>query len=126
MSLIDRAKLVLSALGEVAEARSTILSAYKESFDDQDARALLAKGAERFIGAIAAGDLADAGTVEVRRQACRTCPSYTAEQVAGADAPSAWCGPGLVDRMDADPPTCGCLLRLKVLVGSEECPQGRW
>lgn len=126
MSLIDRAKLVLAALADAASERAVILGKLREAFEDADSAALLAKGSERFLASVASGDLADRGTVEKRRQACRGCPSLTVEQVEGAESPSAWCGPALRDLTTAEPPTCGCLVRLKTLVGSEKCPQDRW
>lgn len=93
---------------------------------DPEARALAMKGAERYLAAIAAGDIAGDSEVDSRRQACRKCKSRNDETAPGAEAPSSWCGPALKERLDQQPPTCGCLLVCKTLVGSESCPQGRW
>lgn len=92
----------------------------------EEQRAMLARGAEAFAGAIAQGDVVTGAELARRRAICRSCPSYTIETAPGAEAPSGWCGPALTDRMDQATPTCGCLVVTKAVVGSERCPQGRW
>ena len=90
-------------------------------------RAMMAKGAEEFASAIAAGDIVRLPVFRERRRTCRGCKSMVYETAEGADGPSAWCGPSLVDRLD-DPvrPTCGCLCLVKAVVASQTCPQHLW
>lgn len=83
-----------------------------------------ARGAERFLQAVASGDVCDGSETERRIGVCRSCPSRVRETAPGADGPSDWCGPAL--RPQEHPATCGCLLAAKAVVGSEHCPQGRW
>lgn len=92
----------------------------------EEQRAMLARGAEVYATAIATGDIVTAPALADRRRTCRGCPSYRVERAPGAEAPSGWCGPALVDGMAQQPPTCGCLVVVKAVVASERCPQGRW
>lgn len=91
-----------------------------------EARTLAMKGAERFLEAIAAGDIVNAEQHTARLRRCATCDSRVDEAAPGAWGASSWCGPALVDRLDQEDPTCGCLVIVKALVGSESCPQKRY
>lgn len=88
---------------------------------------MAAHGATRYAAAMATGDIAPDGEIEIRRACCRACPSMMVERSDNAEGESAWCGKPFKDNMD-DPrrPTCGCLLAGKTAVASERCPQGRW
>lgn len=86
-----------------------------------------AKGAAKYLAAIAEEDLADPEVVESRGGRCRVCP---ARREPGPDdlATLGWCGEPLVERLSGPLWTrsCGCLLDGKVLVKSERCPRGWW
>ncbi|NDC64728.1 MAG: hypothetical protein EBZ59_12260 [Planctomycetia bacterium] len=79
-----------------------------------------AKGAGRYVTAVALGDEAGEELREARLRACQQCPSRT-----GIDLES-YCGPAFEDRLDHQPPTCGCLCAGKASVKSERCPQNNW
>lgn len=121
-------KLTLPQLARfvVAGTRTTVQLALEGELTGGRAW-VAAKGAARYLSAIAADDLADPETVEARAAACRSCPG---RHEPGPDDLSelGWCGPPLVERLDgpASGRTCGCLLDGKVLVGGEHCPRGRW
>lgn len=83
-----------------------------------------AAGAAKFATALARGDVAPDCEVKYRRSVCLSCPTRKRLQVGEMEAPGDWCGNPL---MPADsPPSCGCLIYGKTLVGSEVCPQGKW
>lgn len=84
------------------------------------------RGGATFAKALAAGDMADAETIEARRAICRGCPSRVRKAVAGMKAESDWCGDPLKASMRGPTPVCGCLLAGKTAVGSEHCPQAKW
>lgn len=87
----------------------------------------MAKGAAKYVEAIASGDVAEEETIAERRRICKACSSRITMRIRGADAESDWCGPAGVDALNiADKPTCGCLLAAKTAVGSERCPQSKW
>lgn len=75
-----------------------------------------AKGAAKYVRAVASGDIAPADVVCSRRAACAACISRQGE----------YCGPMFVDLTSSALPTCGCLVEGKTAVASEACPQGRW
>jgi hypothetical protein len=79
-----------------------------------------ARGATKYIAAIALGDEARGDLRGARLRACEQCPSRT-----GIDL-SSYCGPAFEDRLDHAAPTCGCLCAGKASVKSETCPQGNW
>lgn len=79
------------------------------------------RGSERYLEAIAMGDVADASIVALRRAVCRGCPSRVRKALPGAKK-SDWCGPPLKETGR----TCGCLLAGKSIVASESCPQRKW
>lgn len=83
-------------------------------------------GAGKYITALASGDLAEDGIVEMRRAVCKRCPSRVTKSAMLGVAASDWCGEPIHDGLDDAPPTCGCLLSGKTAVASERCPQGRW
>lgn len=86
-----------------------------------------AKGAARYLEAIAADEIAPPEVVEARAAQCRSCP---ARREPGPDDLSAlgWCGEPLVEHLDGpvEERTCGCLLDGKVMVEGEACPRKRW
>lgn len=94
------------------------------------------KGAAKYARAVALGDIASADEIMRRREICRGCNAYNvalfpAEQGGDStDAPSAWCGPALVEILHEGVPieerSCGCLLAGKTAVASEECPRKKW
>ncbi len=81
-------------------------------------------GAAEYVSAIAAGDVCNAEVKAQRDATCMACPSRTP----APNQPSyiGYCGTPLVPRMDAKPPTCGCLLDAANVVASRPCPQGRY
>lgn len=83
-----------------------------------------AAGAAKFARAIATGDIAPDNEVAFRRSVCLACPTRVRIQLADMEAPGDWCGNPLLPA-DA-PPSCGCLIYGKTLVGSERCPQNKW
>lgn len=88
-----------------------------------------AKGAERFVSAMATGDIASAPVVAARLSECRKCATRVRITIDGANAESDWCGPPLEDHQNHTDPfrrSCGCLIAGKVRVGSELCPRGKW
>lgn len=84
------------------------------------------KGGGKFAAAVLTGDIAPQIVVDRRRAICRGCPSCRVATADGAVEASNWCGEPLVDGLDQWPPTCGCLIYGKTIVGSEKCPQARW
>lgn len=86
-----------------------------------------AKGAARYLEAIARDEIAETETVEARAAQCRSCP---ARREPGPDDLSAlgWCGDPLVEHLDGPVSgrTCGCLLDGKIMVEGEACPRGWW
>lgn len=109
-----------------AEAAGVIARMVASGELSEASRAALDKGADAFAGAILARDWAAGDEVDHRREVCRGCSAHTVKRAPGAAAASSWCGEPLTPNPDSDPPTCGCLLRLKTLVGSERCPAGKW
>ena len=94
------------------------------------------KGAAKYVAAIATGDIATPETQERRAKLCAGCPDRNRYTALGMYV---WtCGTAGVDRKDANPPTCGCIVLSgsrnqtsaeaagKTVVASERCPQGRW
>lgn len=94
------------------------------------------KGAAKFAAAVARGDVAAPEVIELRRACCRACEARTVglfpKEHGGdeTDAPSAWCGPALVELLHEGAPIgeryCGCLIAGKTSVASEACPRGTW
>jgi len=84
------------------------------------------RGAEKFVTAIASGDVAPPELVAARIEVCRACPHKVERKLPLMVAESSWCGPPLEEHMDELRPTCGCLLAGKVRVESERCPQDKW
>ena len=81
-------------------------------------------GAAEYVSAIAAGDVVDTTTKAERDASCLACPSRTPVQ--GHPTYIGYCGTPLVPRMDAKPPTCGCLCDAANVVASRGCPQDRY
>ena len=96
------------------------------------------RGAERWVRAIAAGDVADDAAARSRVAVCDRCEACTREGLDALAVPvtKMYCGPALEDRTGKAEPTCGCLVGLtvegvadpagKTMVRSERCPRGKW
>lgn len=82
------------------------------------------KGAEKYVRAVASGDVADSETITLRLAQCRVCP---AASVPGRVYLS-YCGTPLDEKLDGpvQERTCGCVCAGKASVQSEKCPRGRW
>lgn len=122
----------LKAVGRIeharaaAEAARVVARMIAGGEVSEHAMAALDVGADAFTRALITGDWANAAEVDRRREVCRQCPAHVVKAAPGAAKPSSWCGEPLTPDPDATPPTCGCLLRLKTLVGSQACPAGKW
>lgn len=96
----------------------------------REALAVAAKGATKYLAAIARGDVCTEEIQAMRLATCKRCPWLTTDTAPGALAPSSWCGkplaPNLHERTPPGERTCGCLIPLKITVASERCPQDRW
>jgi hypothetical protein len=98
------------------------------------------KGAEKYRAAIVRGDLATAENAMWRRAKCGACPHATVREVevSGKIVTARYCGPAFECHLGPEftHQTCGCLVGLTIdgesfpggmtLVGTEQCPQGRW
>lgn len=114
-------------------------------------RPMIARGAEKYLKAIAAGDIAGSFDVGVRELACDRCSARVVATSPGGISgwKFQWCGVPLhelvsgekargnwrvaaevawreIDWAKVEGPACGCLLELKRLVASEVCPRGEW
>ena len=89
------------------------------------------RGADKYRRAVAAGDITDDLTAELRAKVCLACQTTTAT---GPDHERRhWCGEPFAEVPGA---SCGCLVALtvggeivpaaKTAVGSERCPQRKW
>lgn len=84
-------------------------------------------GAEKYIRAVAVGDLAHPTIKAMRLDICTTeCDGVTARPSGGGGF--GYCGPALEEHLDGpeDSRTCGCLIEGKASVRSERCPRGKW
>jgi hypothetical protein len=98
------------------------------------------KGAEKYRRAIVSGDLATADDAAHRRMICESCPHATTRdvEVSGKMVMARHCGTAFEEHLGPEfiHQTCGCLVGLtmdgeampggKTLVGTEQCPQGKW
>ena len=92
------------------------------------------KGAEKYLAAIVAGDVARSIDAQKRVAKCDSCQLCTYEGKPGVGAVAMYCG----NPLDPNPlpGTCSCLVGClvngkvlpgaKVMVASESCPSGRW
>jgi hypothetical protein len=105
---------------------------------------IAAKGGMAYMEAIARGDIAPEPVQMARSCRCDTCPSHTEEtsrvwidgMEEGVELVKLYCGPSIDEFPDAEHPTCGCLVALRVggkvspagraIVGSRDCWQGKW
>lgn len=113
----------------VTAARGALVGVLRAD-NTREALIVAAKGAERFLPALAAGDVASEEIQAMRIATCRRCPWMRTETAPGAGSESSWCGKALTPREGPEVPpgerTCGCLLAAKVAVASEACPQDKW
>lgn len=98
------------------------------------------KGAEKYRRAIVQGDLATPEAAVKRRMICESCPHATTRDITvqGKMTFVRYCGTAFEEHLGPEftHQTCGCLVGLtidgealpggKTLVGSEQCPQGKW
>lgn len=81
-----------------------------------------AKGARRYVEAIARGDVAPAAEAAARRRECAGCEA----RVAGKGLVLGYCGEPFVVVTTPGRETCGCVLDGAVLVASHACPRKRF
>jgi hypothetical protein len=98
------------------------------------------KGAEKYRRAIVRGDLVEPHEAVRRRMICQSCDHATTRDitVAGQTFALRYCGQAFEEHLGPEfiHQTCGCLVGLtidgeampggKTMVGTEQCPQGRW
>jgi len=82
------------------------------------------RGAGKYLEAVAAGDVADDAEVDRRLACCDQCPARRPDPEIPED--EGWCGFPFEAETLSDGPTCGCRLRAKASVASEQCPRGLW
>jgi hypothetical protein len=119
-----------SRVALIVTAARGALSGIFHADSTREALVVAAKGAERFLPALARGDVATEEIQAMRIATCKRCPWMQTEQAPGATGESTWCGKALTPREGPEVPpgerTCGCLLAAKVAVASESCPQDKW
>lgn len=96
------------------------------------------KGGARYLGSIVLAHCADETEQRRRMACCLLCSSRKDRAVPELGVTACYCGEPFADRMDAEKPTCGCLIGAigladhaclpggKLIVAGESCPQGRW
>lgn len=112
---------------------SLILTGKKAMFDLWKAKGHLTMeewivagaGAARYLKAISNDQVVTQAEYEEGVKICLECDSMVREVGPGDKAPSNWCGPPLVDRLNEEEPTCGCLVLLKRACATKDglCPQ---
>lgn len=85
------------------------------------------RGSQKYVKAVASGDIALPQQVVARLEICQKCPALV-EETHLPHATPGWCGPPLESHMKIaqEDRTCGCLVRAKIHVASETCPRGKW
>lgn len=118
--------VVMRVAREAKRATREVLARWATGGLGAEQQAVAAEGARRFWDALATGDIAEDATYEVRIATCKGCGSKRDVAAPGMKETSSWCGMPFENRMGDESPTCGCLLGVKCLVGSEKCPQRKW
>lgn len=81
------------------------------------------QGARRYLEAVASGDVASDEVIDARLGTCAECDACT-PLPSHPEIAVGYCGEPFVE--DTERRTCGCLIRGKVCVRSEECPRRLW
>ena len=147
MNVAQMMAVAMTALGHPW----VVMDLLKAGLLNTSLRPMIARGAEKYLKAIAAGDVAGGFDVGVRELACARCSARAVATSPGGISgwKFEWCGVPLhelvsgekaqghervlaevawrdVDWGKVEGPACGCLLELKRLVASEGCPRGEW
>jgi len=128
MSLTTTAGTIGEICRQIATGAATVAALAAAGNLDRASAWVGLKGAERYVRAVAGGDVAGPALRARRLATCAGCPAAT--PAAGGRILAGYCGEPLVDLTHAGVPvterTCGCLLPAKASVASERCPRGRW
>lgn len=124
MGFMDRPTLARQMLLAGSDAARWIMRKNAEGTISPDDYALIQKGADHWLRAIAEGDCAPREVVDHRlRGHCYTCPARTGDP----DDPRhlGYCGPAFAERLDGpvEHRYCGCPIGPAAHVASRGCPR---